>query len=293
MLLKDFINTSVSELQVLYPYEEARSVILLLCEYELGVKSYTHIVEPQYVVENDKLSLLLESVSRLKTGEPLQYVLGFAEFCGRRFKVDSNVLIPRPETEVLCHRVIEEAKKIRKSEIRILDLCTGSGCIAWTLALSIPSARVYGVDISRGALDVARSQYFDNEDIVSTPEFMEMDILDYDNIGKLESLTGGAFDIIVSNPPYVKRSESSNMRINVLNFEPDNAIFVSDSDPLVFYQAISLWSKRLLADGGIGMTEINDVLSGSTKDIFINEGFQNVDEVKDFYDKTRFIFYIK
>ena len=170
MLLKDFIRENTASLCALYPEAEARSIVMRLCEERLGVHSYTHIVDPSYILTQEEQ--LREDMRRLQTGEPLQYVLGFVEFCGRRFKVDGRVLIPRPETELL----VEEALKFARSldhPARILDLCTGSGCIAWTLALELPDSEVVAVDISEDALAVARSQFPESADRV---RFVQADI---------------------------------------------------------------------------------------------------------------------
>ena len=152
MLLASFIREGLSALDALYPAREARSLLLLLCGEVLGTSSYTHIVEPSYAIAPEKEGLLREALSRLAEGEPLQYILGKAHFAGRSFRVTPDVLIPRPETELL----VQEAVKLRPA--RVLDLCTGSGIIAWSVALGVPGARVVAVDISEKALEVARTQ---------------------------------------------------------------------------------------------------------------------------------------
>ena len=189
MLLSRFIRESAAALEALYPPEEARSLVLRLCSHVLGTQSYTHIVEPEYAVPSEALPGLQDAVSRMAAGEPLQYVTGVQEFCGREFRVNPDVLIPRPETEqlvaeaesvirsrfsqptdnqahlhLLCsksdHRSFDKALSSSKlQKTAVLDLCTGSGCIAWTLALDLPGTRVTAVDISPAALSVARSQF--------------------------------------------------------------------------------------------------------------------------------------
>ena len=158
-LLTEFLRENIASLEHLYPTAEARNIVLMLCEAVIGTRNYTHIVEPGYVIDRRKLPKLEEGMARLREGEPVQYVIGKAEFCGRVFQVNSDTLIPRPETEMLCREAIKMAKQIQRfrspygrdaEPVRILDLCTGSGNIAWTLALSVPGVRVVGVDISEG-----------------------------------------------------------------------------------------------------------------------------------------------
>ena len=169
MLLADFIKKGVAALEPLYPTAEAHSIVLMLCESLIGTKSYTHIVEPRYDIDKKAEQPLAEAMLRLQAGEPIQYVIGRTDFCGHSFKVNRNVLIPRPETELLVREAIKIAGRIQRMRIpygksaepvRVLDLCTGSGNIAWSVALGVPGARVVGVDISEAALDVARSQNF-------------------------------------------------------------------------------------------------------------------------------------
>lgn len=280
MLLKDFIRENTASLCDLYPEAEARSIVMRLCEERLGVHSYTHIVDPSYILLQEEQ--LREDMRRLQTGEPLQYVLGFVEFCGRRFKVDGRVLIPRPETELL----VEEALKFARSldhPARILDLCTGSGCIAWTLALELPDSEVFAVDISEDALAVARSQFPESADRV---RFVQADIL------KLQQyLPAAGYDLIVSNPPYIMNSQKTEMRRNVLDFEPDLALFVPDDDPLLFYRAIAGISGNVLASGGMGLVEINDVLPDETVDVYVSGGYSNIKLIKDFADRPRLVAY--
>ena len=155
MLLVDFLKQGISALEHLYPTAEARSIVLMLCEELIGTKSYTHIVEPQYEIDKKWVQPLAEAMVRLQSGEPIQYVIGKTEFCGRTFRVTPDVLIPRPETELLVREAIKLADRVKRQRIpygksaepvRVLDLCTGSGNIAWSVALSVPGARVVGVD---------------------------------------------------------------------------------------------------------------------------------------------------
>ena len=172
----------------------------------------------------------------------------------------------------------------------ILDLCTGSGCIAWTLALEIPGSHVTAIDISDGALSVASSQDF-TEEMASTgavsPQFIKADVLQGPE--NCKEICGRQFDIIVSNPPYVMDSEKALMRTNVLDHEPHLALFVPDGDPLKFYKAIAIWALALLKDGGTGIVEINEALGKETAQMFSEEGFLNVRILKDINEKDRFV----
>ena len=191
MLLRDFIAEARASLAAVYPAEEARAMVSFLCEDILGVKSHAHIIEPSIEVPDDSLPQLQESMSRLIGGEPLQYVLGYSYFCGRRFKVSPSVLIPRPETEQLCDIVTRMALSAGRIG-SVLDLCTGSGCIAWTLAGAFPGAEVTGADISPEALAIASGQDIDLPHGCRPPEFVRYDVLSgADGID-------GEFDIIVS-----------------------------------------------------------------------------------------------
>ena len=300
MLLTDFLKEGIAALEPLYPTAEARSIVLMLCEAVIGTKSYTHIVDPQYEIDKKGAQPLAEAMVRLQAGEPIQYVIGKAEFCGRSFRVTSDVLIPRPETELLVREAVKLADMTRRMRIpfgksaepvRVLDLCTGSGNIAWSVALSVPGARVVGVDISEKALEVARGQNFSQElkeKGALAPTVVAADVLDTE-----QEFNFGSFDLILSNPPYIMEKEKPTLRRNVLDYEPAIALFVPDENPLLFYKAISRWSQRFLSPEGKGLTEINEVLGKETLAVFEGAGFPQSDIVTDFYDKNRFIFYTR
>lgn len=286
MLLRDLIKEGTLTLSVLYPEREAREMVYAALEKILGTTRHTHIMEPSYEVNGSGQAEARNAFSRMASGEPLQYVLKEAWFYGRRFNVSSDVLIPRPETEILCRAVIDGPSAGRN--MRLLDLCTGSGCIAWTLALEMPGSDVVAVDISDGALNVADSQDF-SEEISATgarkPQFIKADVL----AQPLTSL--GQFDVIVSNPPYVMESEKALMRSNVLDYEPHLALFVSDDDPLLFYRAVARWALQMLKPGGYGIVEINEALAFDTEEIFRGLGFRDVQTIKDLHDRDRFVIF--
>ena len=169
MLLKDFLREGSQSLESLYPATEAQNIMLMLCEYRIGTKNYTHIVEPEYEIKEKFMDALRQDLDRLRAGEPIQYVIGYTEFCGFMFKVTSDVLIPRPETELICRHAIKLGSRMQRMRgaygksakpVKILDLCSGSGSIAWTVALSIPGSEVIGVDVSEKAVKVAADQDF-------------------------------------------------------------------------------------------------------------------------------------
>ena len=311
MLLADFIRQGTEALAALYPEPEARSILLLLCEERLGVSRRAYLTEPALEVSDGRLSA---DLARLADGEPIQYILEYADFYGRRFRVSPAVLIPRPETEFLCHTILSDQQKVSlaagtpsgerafsfvsvnetegapaESEaaapVQIIDLCTGSGCIAWTLAAEIPDAQVTGVDISPEALSVARGQ----EVACRPPLFVQADIL----ADPPASLPEASFDLLTANPPYVMDQERAAMRRNVLEHEPALALFVPDDDPLVFYRAVARWAGQLLRPGGRGYAEINALLGPETAAVFREAGFSGVSLLEDLGGAPRFVRFLK
>lgn len=296
MLLADLQKQAVAALSALYPAQEARSIVLMLCEALFGTNSYTSIVDPGYGVKDT--AAFDKAMERLSAGEPIQYVLGRCTFGALTFRVTPDVLIPRPETELLCREAVNVASRIQRMRkaygkaaepVRILDLCTGSGCIAWTLALSVPGVKVVGVDISEGALAVARSQDFKTmlkEKGAQAPVFVQADVLDAE-----QDFAYGPFDLLLANPPYICESERSEMRRNVLDYEPALALFVPDDDPLRFYRAIARWSDRFLTQEGGGMVEINESFGPQTAEVMRRAGFSGVEVRHDLAEKPRFVTY--
>ena len=284
MLLRDFISgarlalTSAEAMSPGYSAEESKALVARLCKEVLGVESYTHIIEPSLEIPPVKEPVLREALTRLLKGEPIQYILGYEYFMDRRFNVSPAVLIPRPETEILCR----EALALSREGDRALDLCTGSGCIAWTLSLA--GLETVGVDISPEALAIASSQPFDGP----SPKFLLKDVLEGPS-----GFDEGIFDLIVSNPPYVRESEKALMRTNVLDYEPSLALFVKDADPLVFYDAVASFAKSLLKPGGHGFVEINEALGEETAAVFSAAGFSEVRILRDFDMKMRVVTFKK
>ena len=258
-------------------------VLAYLC-HALGVQRHTHIIEPSYEVPSGRINEILSAMERMAGGEPLQYVTGEASFYGRTFHVTQSVLIPRPETELLCRFALDSAAGMKKA----LDLCTGSGCIAWTMALEKPGVEVTAVDISDDALQIASTQDFAVEMSRTgavAPTFMKADVLSD------EVLPDEKFDLLLSNPPYVMDKEKVLMRTNVLDHEPHLALFVPDEDPLKFYRSIAHKAPRLLAEHGIGIVEINEALGPETADLFTAAGFTDVRIENDLNDRPRFVIF--
>ena len=215
----------------------------------------------------------------LSEGRPLQYIIGKTEFYGLDFAVREGVLIPRPETEQLVEWAIRRAK--RYAQPRILDLCTGSGCIAISLAHALPQATVTAIDLSSDALAVAREN--------CTSLNVDVELLKDDVLGELPTLGEREFDIIVSNPPYIPRSEQSLMRVNVTQYEPDMALFVDDNNPLLFYEAIACYAKKHLRKGGSLLFEVHESYATATVEMLQAKGFDHISLRKDFLDKPRMI----
>lgn len=285
MLLTQLIRRGNERVSRMYDEREAREMVFAFLEHQLGTKRHTHIIEPEYEVPDEAASAALAAFDRMAAGEPLQYVTGVADFYGRRFRVTPDVLIPRPETEILCRNAVFPHDW---QDVHVLDLCTGSGCIAWTLALEMPGAKVTAVDISDGALSVASSQDFSEETARTgalAPSFIKADVL----AGPSASGLTDRFDILVSNPPYVMDKEKVLMRTNVLDHEPHLALFVSDDDPLVFYRAIADWAQALLKPGGYTIVEINEALGEEIARIYSDAGFRSVEIIKDLSDRDRFV----
>lgn len=270
-------------LENLYPKNEIQSFTRLIMEEVCGIPPH-HLLfgKGKELSDTEKLEIK-EIIEQLKKHKPLQYILGKADFYGRTFRVNPSVLIPRPETEELiehiCHDLEEEADKAAT----ILDIGTGSGCIAITLAKELPGADVVAIDISPDALVTAR----ENARALHAPvTFIPCDILD---TGRAEAEIPFMFDVIVSNPPYVMEREKEAMEANVLEYEPPLALFVSDSDPLLFYRAIARFGRKKLKKGGRLYFEINALCGSDTVRLLEQEGYHSIQLIRDLSDKDRMV----
>jgi len=265
------------------PKDEIRSLALIILEKFLGL-SRTEIMAAKPVAINEELTTsLTEAVGRINDGEPVQYIVGEAFFCGRKFHVNPSVLIPRPETEelirVVLSKVSADAQPKRGDKFRILDIGTGSGCIAVTLSLALDSAEVVATDVSPAALHVAQ---FNAAMHHANVRLIEHDILK-------GPVPVNNLDVIVSNPPYVTRREAGEMQRNVLDFEPHLALFVPDDDPLLFYKAIVKQSLGSLVPDGLLAVEINEVYGAGVRTLLVDAGFSEVQIDNDVPGKQRVV----
>jgi len=264
------------ELGVLYSIEERDQIIATIFEALTGLSKIDLRMKGDLDLSKEILNQFEEITKRLIKNEPVQYILGFSWFAGMKLKVTPDVLIPRQETEELVDWIVKENKK---QNPLILDLCTGSGCIALGLKKSIINSQVIAIDISEKALLVASENALTN---LLEIEFLQSDILKTD-------LIHNDIDIIVSNPPYVKASEVIEMKSNVIDYEPHLALFVSDDDPLIFYKRLAILAKNSLKKSGKIYLEINEKLSKETAELLELQGFHEIRVRKDLNDRFRMI----
>lgn len=279
-------------MESIYGFDEAESFFYLILEDKFQMKRLDLALDPTFEFSAEALNVWEELITELKAEIPIQYLLGNTEFFGLPFLVNKNVLIPRPETEELVDWIIKEeierlkeekiegfkdGKIERQGEVKILDIGTGSGCIAISLAKNIPNARVFAIDVSTQALEVAQKNAELNEVSVT---FLEKNILETEDL--LEQ-----FDIIVSNPPYVRNLEKQEIKKNVLDNEPHLALFVEDNDALVFYRKITELATKNLNKGGKLYFEINQYLGAEMITLLNENGFEFVSLRKDIYGNDR------
>lgn len=270
-------------LENLYPKNEIQSFTRLIMEEVCGIPPH-HLLfgKGKELSDTEKLEIK-EIIEQLKKYKPLQYILGKADFYGRTFRVNPSVLIPRPETEELIEHICHDLEEETDKAVTILDIGTGSGCIAITLAKELPGADVVAIDISPDALVTAR----ENARALRAPvTFIPCDILD---TGRAEAEIPFMFDVIVSNPPYVMEREKEAMEANVLEYEPPLALFVSDSDPLLFYRAIARFGRKKLKKGGRLYFEINALCGSDTVRLLEQEGYHSIQLIRDLSDKDRMV----
>lgn len=281
MTLSSFKNQFQERLQQQYPETEINSFFFWLIDCYLNLSRTDWLINPQQEISNDGLEKLENATLRLLKEEPIQYIIGETEFYGLPFKVNPNVLIPRPETEELVSWIIDEVKsqKPLNQKLSILDIGTGSGSIPICLKKSLPNATLNTIDVSSGALKTAKENAEMNEVDI---HFIQQDIL---STTQLDSM----FDIIVSNPPYVRNLEKEEIKNNVLENEPHLALFVDDNNPLVFYDKIANLAKNHLNTNGTLFFEINEYLGKETVDLLTSKGFKTIELKKDLFGKDRMI----
>lgn len=279
-------NYVLKELTGYYPEREARSILRLIQEVRFGITQMDICLGRQRSLSSLEREDLKNILNRLKKKEPIQYVLGEADFYGYSYHVEPGVLIPRPETEELVNWILSEEPN---TSLSILDIGTGSGCIAITLAKNMPQASVTAFDISLKALSIAQTNA---ERMQTQVHFRQTDILRYipDNGPTAsETETIPKWDIIVSNPPYVCLSEAAEMDVHVKCYEPHEALFVPDNHPLLFYQAIAHYARYRLRPGGKLYVEINQRFGNETMSVFRQAGFQHIELRNDFCGRPRMI----
>ena len=291
-LVRDCRKYYAGELEKIYGSDEANALIMILLEHYFNIDRMKIAMDPELRLSESEMLTLHFAVKELLKNKPVQYIIGETEFCGMRFFVNENVLIPRPETEELVNKLAvtpnssfrPKRSGVEKSptHISILDIGTGSGCIAISLAKLLKNSSVAAVDVSEKALEVAKKNAEANEVNVT---FIKDDILNPQN----RDLLNGQFDIIVSNPPYVCESEKSEMRANVLDYEPSTALFVSDNDPLIFYRKILEFAQKALKPNGEVWFEINEKFGEEMQDLCFDMGFNNIEIIKDFRDRDRIL----
>lgn len=290
MTLKNYRTHFLTELSEKYPQTEINSFFFILIEEYLNLKRIDTVLQPNFKIDEHHLSALNIALKRLKNEEPIQYIIGHTEFYGFPFLVDNNTLIPRPETEELVEWVIAEVEKSQSlkveklqsgktSELSILDIGTGTGCIPISLAKNLQNAKISALDVSADALKIASKNAALNK---VTIHFIEADILQTETLSH-------QFDIIISNPPYVRELEKVEIQNNVLQNEPHLALFVSDENPLLFYDKIADLAKQHLTKNGLLFFEINQYLGEETKKMLSLKGYKNIELRKDLFGKNRIL----
>jgi release factor glutamine methyltransferase len=277
-----------------YESQEAKEIVFCLMNFYLGLRKIDILGDKSFEKDIDWSNI----IERLNDNEPIQYILGETEFFGRRFLVNDSVLIPRPETEELVKYVVEKTLRTQNRTAdrskphggtfkTLLDIGTGSGCIAISMAKELPNFKILAYDISKNALETAKKNAELNKADVN---FEKVNILKPPFIHSLiQYPLRHSFNIIVSNPPYVTKQEIYRMQKNVLDFEPHLALFVDDSEPLIFYEAIANFAFNNLTDNGLVAVEINEALGEETANVFRRKGFSEVEIIKDMHQKDRFV----
>ncbi|MBO7230849.1 MAG: peptide chain release factor N(5)-glutamine methyltransferase [Bacteroidaceae bacterium] len=277
--MKTIARKIQEELSCHYPTGEVTALTRILAIELLGISQMVFFLKDDVTLTAEQETLLNNAIERLEKHEPIQYILGYSDFCGLRFKVTPATLIPRPETSELVDWIANESNGTES----ILDIGTGSGCIAVSLANKLPKSDISAWDISADALAVANENSKAND---CTIKFKQVDILAYQPQGE-------QFDIIVSNPPYIRDLEKSGMEANVLDWEPHTALFVPDNDPLLFYRTIAEKGKEMLHSGGKLYFEINREFGKATCDMLASLGYTDIELRKDFADNDRMVRAVK
>ena len=323
MVYKEYIEWVQMLTGKLYGKEEGRAIAVRLLQHFCGISAYEHMVEPYGAIAPEILGELQSAAQQAAAARPLQYIIGYQEFMGLKIAVEEGVLIPRPETEELVNLVLNHittrpshlatrpsklpsqlSQSAHPSGLRILDAACGSGCIATALKHHLPESQIFACDLSPKALRITTRNLTSAQNLSSPPpdksssahelssehsDFnYEHSVFSYDLLKSPEGFPLKELDIIVSNPPYVMERERSEMRANVLDYEPAEALFVPDNDPLLFYRALEKLASATLKPGGAIFMEINENLSLETASIFKNAGYTTVEVKTDLFGKQRF-----
>jgi release factor glutamine methyltransferase len=280
MKIKQYRDQFIQGLTPIYDAGEAESFFYLILEDKNQLKQIDLALHPDLIFAEDEIMVWNSLLESLKKEIPIQYLLGKTNFYGLDFEVNENVLIPRPETEELVEWILESQKsKVKSQKPKILDIGTGSGCIAISLAKNLPDASVFAIDVSEKALATAKKNVAVNEVNVT---FIQKNILETEDLEQ-------QFDIIVSNPPYVRNLEKEEIKKNVLDYEPHLALFVEDNDALIFYRKIAALAQKNLSPNGQLYFEINQYLGVEMKDLLEKMNFKNIELRKDIYGNDRMI----
>ena len=287
MTIQDLKSKFFTDFKQLYPKEEIQSFFNLLIFFKLKLTRADIALKYNQIIDQDDLDFFLNALADLGNEKPIQYIIGETEFYGLPFKVNKNVLIPRPETEELVTWILEDRRWKTEDgrQFQILDIGTGSGCIAISLAKNLPDAVVSALDISKGALKIAQENAKLNDVNI---HFIEEDILRLNRHSELVS-ESFKFDIIVSNPPYIRELEKHEIQNNVLENEPHLALFVDDNNPLLFYNKIADFAKENLTENGQLYVEINQYLGKKTVELLKQKGFTDIELQKDIFGNDRMI----
>jgi len=290
MTIKQYRAHFNESLKHLYPTSEIDSFFFIILEEYMGFKRIDIVLKSDFNIDQKSLNLMQIATKQLEQEIPIQYIIGKTEFFGLPFNINKEVLIPRPETEELVERVIKEVSLIKtyktdsnettnEKQLKILDIGTGSGCIAISLKKELPSSKISAIDVSNEALRIAKKNALLNKVDIN---FIHLDILKTNNLDKL-------YDVIVSNPPYVRELEKKEMKNNVLNNEPHLALFVDNKNPLLFYNKIAELAKNFLTKNGQLHFEINQYLGKETVILLAEKGFKNIQLKKDIFGNDRII----
>ena len=281
MTILDARRKLFQDLQKIYDQREADSIAELVMEKITGLRKIDRILEKNRTLPEHNIQLLKQFTADLLKHTPVQYVLHEAWFYGLKFFVNENVLIPRPETEELVRWVVDDLKSTEERSNRILDIGTGSGCIAISIKKQLPGSNIDACDISAGALQIAQKNALD---LGAEINLIELNFLDRAHTHLLPN-----YDCIVSNPPYVPLKDKATMRDNIINFEPHLALFVDDNDPLIFYRAMANFAFDKLSTGGKIYVELHENLADATANVFHEKKFSSVEIRKDMQGKSRML----